>query len=84
MRISVCEFLRLETRQNWCYIRPDLWSNSDNSIHAIQRGDDEFHLVYSHSGHAIRVLRYFAGKPHQQVREERAKIIKKKSGRRHA
>ncbi len=79
MRISVCEFLRLETRQNWCYIRPGLWSNSDDSIHAIQRGPGYYHLVYSKTNVTIRLLEYFAGKPHQQVRKERAKTIKKKS-----
>ena len=82
MRISVCEFLRLETRQNWCYIRPGLWSNSDDSIHAVQQSNDYFQLIYSKNKEPVRLLYYFAGKPHQQVREERAKIIKKNSKKR--
>lgn len=70
MRISVCEFLRLRTNQNWYYMRPGTWANSDHSLKAIRYEDqpDTIHLVRK-SGKPMKSLHYFEGLPSHEVRK---------------
>lgn len=65
MRISVCEFLRLSTQQNWCYLRPGVWSNS-KGLHATRIKDGHYRVQQEDGSHVV--LTYFRGLPSNTVR----------------
>lgn len=75
MRISVCEFLRLTTQDNWFYLSPGNWVNSDLTKRVERQGEHVYHLREGRK--PVKVLRYFVGLPSHEVRR-RAKGKRRK------
>jgi len=78
MRISVCEYLRLMTNKNWCYLEPGLWisSNWNQEAHRHPTNPDIL-TVYTRKGEKVRTLNYFKGESHNVVRTLNKPIIQK-------
>lgn len=68
MRISVCEFLRIATRENWFYLKPGHWVNSDASMTSVREDDCTFQVYRGRR--VVKTLHYFEGKTSYQVRME--------------
>ena len=68
MRISVCEFLRVATREKWYYTKPGQWVNSDASMTSVREGDSTFRVYRGRR--VVKTLHYFEGKTSYQVRME--------------
>ena len=73
MRISVCEFLRLQTRTNWYYVNPGHWRSGDGLYDARRKADDEYQLYKQ--GRPARLLSYFEGEPSNIVRQQATKRV---------
>lgn len=67
MRISVCEFLRLKTNENWFYRNPGHWV-SDGQVHEVIRQDDDSYVLYK-GNRKVRTLEYFEGLPSNVIRK---------------
>lgn len=82
MRISVCEFLRIMTSENWFFLSPGVWmkDGGDEMAYRQDHFHDEIHIykndVVAHV--PVRKLKYFAGKPSHVVRKRNIKKGKKK------
>lgn len=68
MRISVCEFLRVVTSENWFYLEPGHWVNSNSSKKAVRVDSDTFQIFEGEK--IVKTLHYFKGKTSYQVRME--------------
>ena len=68
MRISVCEYLRLMTSANWCYINPGHWACFDGEREAFRVEEDQFEI--RRKGRRIMDLAYFKGLPSNVVRAD--------------
>lgn len=80
MRISVCEFLRLSTQDNWFYSQPGLWLNSDMSRQAIRENpeDEVIHLQNRKTKKHIKTLTYFRGENSHDVRAKARQELRRK------
>lgn len=69
MRISMCEFLRVTTHRNWCYVdknywvsdRAELWAEVDNGNIIVRR---------KATGRMFKTLEYFEGVTARNVRSD--------------
>lgn len=73
MRISVCEYLRLMTSANWCYIKPGHWACFDGQLEAFRVEDGhckDGHFEIRRKGRCIKRLVYFKGLHSNEVRAD--------------
>ncbi len=66
MRISVCEFLRLTTYQNWFYNAPGQWMSDRGTFTAIRVNGSQFHLYKR--GTYQETLTYYEGLTSNEAR----------------
>lgn len=82
MRISVCEFLRLQTGRNWFYYNPGHWISDGLKVEAIREEDGVFRLFSN--GKPGKTLEYFEGLPSNDVRVRNRRRLQQLKKRRSA
>lgn len=76
MRISVCEYLRITTHKNWCYVNPGHWMAHDGVTECVRVDEARFEI--RKKGRRLMDLKYFAGLPSNIVRADLKRTLKKK------
>lgn len=70
MRISVCEFLRITTKQNWYYLDKGHWVSDGWSHQAIRDDEKEDHIniFATKTPSQVRTFVYFRGESAHDIR----------------
>lgn len=76
MRISVCEFLRLNTRTDWFYAGPGQWISNRGVYEAVRINATKYSL-YKH-GRYQKILHYYEGRSSNVTRAANQRLLKKR------
>lgn len=72
MRISVCEFLRIQTHRDWFFMNPGHWGSDRMELQAVrdEHDPDKIHIYRTKTNRRLRTLEYYEGQPSHLVRAQ--------------